>query len=509
MSDGQIDNLPYQRSLKRRSARGDAPERTSRAGDGPSLTERIDRASAAYERAAKPFIVQFFIFLLILPVSFALGPIRLTFPRLFLLVMFVPLIVRWLMGRYGGIIAADLLLVAHAAWHFLIISFHHGVTKASEFSTVAAVELLGAYFLARVYIRDRTSFLFFAKCAFWTLVVLLPFAMIESLTRQMLISNIIGAIPGLTAFENVGYEPRMGLYRAQVTFEHPILFGVFCSSLFSVAWFALSRPDASLFARGMRAFFPFLGTFFSLSSGALVSILVQGILIGWDFVTKTLKKRWNILALIFLAMYVTIDLLSNRSPAQIFISFGTFNSATAWNRILIWEYGSAEVIRNPIFGLGLKDWQRPHWMVASTDNYWLLVAMRFGLPGFALMASAFFLAMRGVAKMDFGNRPELLACQKAYMTSVFGTFIAMCTVHMWGGTFLFVVFMLASGIWMFTQPEDVGPRRRGAAARGDDGDDAREASSERSTSRRRGAQENRSRSRQHGAATRRRGPADN
>ena len=252
-----------------------------------------------------------------------------------------------------------------------------------------------------------------------------------------------------------------------------------CSALFGTSWFTLAKTDAGIFARGMRTIVPFLGTVFSLSSGALVAIMVQLMLIGWDFLTKTVNKRWNILALIFLALYVGLDVLSNRSPAQIFISFATFSSSTGFNRLLIWEYGSAEVIRHPIFGLGLKDWIRAPWMAASTDNYWLLVAMRFGLPGFILMAAAFFMAMRGVAKMDFSDRPELQACQKGYLITLIGVFIAMGTVHMWGGTYLFVVFFLASGIWMFTMDESTGPRRGGGATREADTSDKRSAAPER------------------------------
>ena len=36
-----------------------------------------------------------------------------------------------------------------------------------------------------------------------------------------------------------------------------------------------------------------------------------------------------------------------------------FNPQTADGRLVILEYGSAEIARHPVFGIGLNDWVRP------------------------------------------------------------------------------------------------------------------------------------------------------
>ena len=51
------------------------------------------------------------------------------------------------------------------------------------------------------------------------------------------------------------------------------------------------------------------------------------------------------------------------------MTYFTFSTTSAYNRIIIFEYGSAEVMRNPIFGIGLGDWIRPVWMSDSMDNF--------------------------------------------------------------------------------------------------------------------------------------------
>src|SRR3954466_10503300 len=57
----------------------------------------------------------------------------------------------------------------------------------------------------------------------------------------------------------------------------------------------------------------------------------------------------------------------------------------------IWEYGSASVLNNPLFGVGFGDWARASWMTSSADMFWLVNAMRHGLPAGLLIMSAFLL----------------------------------------------------------------------------------------------------------------------
>ncbi len=118
-----------------------------------------------------------------------------------------------------------------------------------------------------------------------------------------------------------------------------------------------------------------LGSFVSLSAGAWLMLGMQMALAGWDRVTRGLPGRWAILGMMFVAVLVVVSMLSNRSPIKVFISYASFSAQSSYNRILIWEYGTAEVARHPIFGLGLGDWIRAPWMSASMDNFWLVVAV--------------------------------------------------------------------------------------------------------------------------------------
>ena len=113
---------------------------------------------------------------------------------------------------------------------------------------------------------------------------------------------------------------RMGLFRAQAVFEHPILWGVFCSLAIANAFYICREKFVRSvvltgFATGM--------TFTSLSSGPLLAAAIQLGIIGWGWITR--NAWWVLIGLVVLG-YVVIDLLSNRSPVQVLITYLTFNS---------------------------------------------------------------------------------------------------------------------------------------------------------------------------------------
>ena len=116
--------------------------------------------------------------------------------------------------------------------------------------------------------------------------------------------------------------------------------------------------------------------FLSLSAGPFVGLACQAVIIGWDRITKGINLRWTAIAAIFSLMWFAVSLASNRSPVKVFISYLTFSPQSAYNRILIWDYGTAEVGRHPLFGIGFGDWIRPVWMSDSMDNFWLVTAVR-------------------------------------------------------------------------------------------------------------------------------------
>jgi hypothetical protein len=387
-------------------------------------------------------VAQAFVLSLMIPFYIPLGPVLLMPHRAILLLVFVPFFLRlFVLRRAGPVLAADWLLLGGTLWCVPAFFVNHPAGFALEAAGIRMIEFFGAYLLARVAIRSAADFIRVIRVFFFCVLVLLPFAALESLTGRPVMLDLL---PGTSVREiDTGY--RLGLRRAQTIFAHPILYGVFVSTAFGLFWYAL-RP------RWLR--FPampvvVLATFFSLSAGALLSILVQAVFIGWETIMNVLRRRWMIFAGLSAAAYLTIDLLSNRTPFHVLVDYATFNSGAAYNRILIWRHGTDNVFANPVFGIGFNDWARPAWMGPSVDNFWLLLTMQAGLPAIAMILLALAAILRRVGGAALSDPDDRMA-RTGYLVAFGGLFIAGGTVHYWNAMMAFVMFVYGSGLWACT-----------------------------------------------------------
>ena len=394
-----------------------------------------------------PILAALFYVALIMPPEFSVtvGGLRLTPYRVLLLLSTVPLLMRVLQDARHPLHAVDMLVIAHVIWVILALTVYGGVGIGLETGGIYAVESLGAYLVGRVAISSAEQHRAILRFMFGVLAVMLLITLPESLTGTHVIRETARAVmggPGLPVI-----EPRLGLDRAFGSFDHPILYGVFAASTFAATYYVLNREWLRLkavYMMGMVA----ASTFLSLSAGPFVGLACQFVVIGWDRLTKGIALRWWALFSIFMLMWFAVSLGSNRSPVKVFISYLTFSPESAYNRILIWEYGSAEVGRHPLFGIGLGDWIRAPWMSDSMDNFWLLTAVRYGLPAlFFLVAAIAILAVRQWRAN--GHDAELNRHRMAWITIIVGLAVSGITVHFWNALFAYFFFLIGTGAYMF------------------------------------------------------------
>lgn len=399
-----------------------------------------------------------FVIGLVLPIeaSVFVGPMRLSPYRIVLLVALLPCLFRFLSGGAGKLIVTDVLIILHALWAMAALMATHGLGRVWEPAGIYVIEILVPYFLARSYISSAADFEAFARFALVIIIMLVPVAAYESFT-----GNFLRNPPSFP-------EGRLGLQRAWGPFEHPILLGVFCASMLGITFFAL-RGRISDFGRLVRCGAIGAATFFSLSAGPLTTFVVQVGLIAWNRLMRRVRHRWYLLAGCYAAAWAIVDLLSNRTPVHVFITYFTFNVHNAYNRILIWEYGTAEIARHPFFGIGLSDWARPEWMSNSMDNFWLVEAVRYGLPALILLASAIILLCVRIGRRR-GLDPRAANCRTGWMVTIVGLILAGATVHYWNAIFCLFFFLLGSGVWLLHGPVAATaatgkPRRYGRTAK--------------------------------------------
>lgn len=399
---------------------------------------------------------------------------HLTSTRVVLLVALVPAILKWAGGKAGGIHIPDVAVLLFIAWCGVATMQIHGLRYAIESAGMLLIETAGAYFLARSYIRTEQDFYAMCRALFWVVACLLPFAFLEAVSRSPVLLNLFSSI--MPTYEIVGSELRWGMRRAQTVFPHPILFGVFCGIAFAPTVLVLGH-GRSLTERWSKAAVVIGAAFFSLSSGPLTALALQVALVGWNWLLRSFAGRWKLLWAILGSMYLFLSVFSRQSPAQHLINLVAFDKGSAWQRLLIWQYGTESIAAHPLFGVGFGDWARMEGQTSSVDMFWIISSLRHGILagvflGVAYLGATIMVGFRG------GLSQSQIQCRTAYLICMVGFFVAGWTVDFWAEVYTAFLFMLGSGLWLL----DAGPGPAGgepAEARGDQGSRAGRAAVQR------------------------------
>lgn len=427
-----------------------APGARDDARSGPRDGARGGKAAPARDDTALigrlPLPAALYLVTVMLPVMFNVGPLAMSLQRAYLLAMTLPLIFQLLAGRGGLLIWTDFLFFAYIGWMSVAIAVNNPA-MVIENTGAAAIEFLGGYLVGRLYIRSRADFIALCRWLGVLVALTLPLALVESQTGDAVLFNLINPLPLVNSYSNFFMDPRMGLERAQVFLPHPIHYGLFCSTAFALTLVALKGviPDGRRRLLGMSVG---LGVFLSLSSGALVPMILQIGLILWLAVFRKLTRPWLVLTILTALAYAIVEVLSNRSALMVFFSYAAFSNHNAYWRAQIFDWGMFNVWANPVFGLGFNDWVRPSYMTSgSMDNFWLVQAVRYGIPGFLLIAVGYGIGLLRVGMRDFTADPVLAQLRRAWIYTFIGLTLTLCTVHVWGVMYSFTFFMFGAGMW--------------------------------------------------------------
>lgn len=396
-----------------------------------------------------PWVLRLFILSLVIPFFFQLGPIQMSASRFLLTLWVIPGLILWMQGRAGRIRVADLALLGLCLWVTISYFALHDPSLAIEPSGIYFIETMGAYLMARCYIRNADDFYAVVRMLFWIIMLLMPFALYETVTAH----NILLELANRVTFSgwNVWKEPRWGLDRVQSVFQHPIHFGVFCGGPIALTYYVLGYGK-SFVRRWFQTILVTATGALALSSGPLTAVVAQLALINWDRLLRKIRQRWIILSSAVLSMVVAIEIAANRSTPAIFISLFAFNTSTAFSRILIWHFGTTSVQMNPLFGVGLGEWFRPEWKSSSLDMFWLHPAVTNGLPAAIFMQLAFFgLFLPIVFKSRLNDRSSCF--RTGYLICMVGFYLGGWTVHYWKVIYIFFLFLLGAGAWLLDDDE--------------------------------------------------------
>ena len=461
-TDGMVKQLrPVRVSALPEPPEGLAGDLDARPGEG--VDGRATQSSDLVEATAPGLLLLVIAFLLI-PGTFQVAGSVLSPYRVLLLGMFPFLVRRWVKDTGGRPATVDLLMLAGCLWLGLALLANHGLGSIPR-ATIMVVEMFGGYLVGRTLIRNRIdhkNYFHFLTLAF---LALMPFVVLEALTLINIPAKIAGfvlTIPPRTTW--LGY--RLGIHRAEGTFEHPILLGMVASM--GVANVAYIWRDRLI--QGVPRTMLFVGTvFLTVSTGPLLSVAIQLSLIAWDRVLGFLRLRWLLLGYLALFSLLLLRIGQEFQIREFIVDHLSMSPDSAQGRLVNFDYGMMEVRRHPFFGIGLGDWTRPWWRANefTFDNFWLGFAMRYGVPtfGFLILAMGFGFARIAMQKT---LTPEEADYRRGYLMTLLGITLVLGTVYIWNATFVFVMIYIGAGGWFYLQPREaddreVAARRRRAA----------------------------------------------
>jgi hypothetical protein len=416
-------------------ARPDFTEQTSHPAPGPSWN-------------TPHWTVIFFLVGLVTPWIISLGPLNLSVYRLVLLAVLLPCLVSWLSGSLRGIRFPDVALFFYCIWAGYALFAAHEGSAALQTSGILFIETMGAYLLARRFIRSAADFRGMVLAVTMVVLGLLPFALYEWVTGDKPILSALSAI--FPTVEITTLTPRWGFWRVQGPFSHSIEFGLFCTSILSLTHLAWGQ-SCSFTTRWILSGAVTGTAFLSMSSAPITCLLFQIALIGYNNLLGQYKSRWTILWSVFVLGLVFAQLGTSQGAIKFFISNFTFDPQTGWYRVAIWDFGSASVVNHPLLGIGLADWERPRWMASdSVDNFWLLTAMRYGIPAAILLLASCIWMMVAVGRATSGDK-TIETCRLAYLICMTTFMFVGATIHFSHAVYAWFMFVLGSGAWLFTE----------------------------------------------------------
>ena len=380
---------------------------------------------------------------LLIPGNFFIVGAQLSPNRVLLLGLLPFMAWRWFRGDVGRPNAVDVCVLLCALWAGLSLVVNHGLGALPR-SVITITETFGAYLFGRLFVRNAADYRRFFVLLTIGFAVLLPFAVVEMLTGQDVLRRIFGLIFNIPEPERIP-RARLGLTRARTIFEHPILFGLVASM--GVANMLYIYRDSFRRSMQLTAFFVFV-VFSSISSGPMLSVLVQLALTAWDRLLWFMRFKWLVLGFLGIMAMLLLQIASQFHILDFIIDNLMFNPETAPGRIINFEYGMAEVYRHPVFGIGLGDWVRPWDRPATFDNYWINYWMRFGTPSFALLVLALVISASRIVMQTTLTRREA-SYRTGYLFTLTGLTITLATVHIWSATQVFVFIYFGMGSWFY------------------------------------------------------------
>ncbi|TNE43182.1 MAG: O-antigen ligase domain-containing protein [Sphingomonadales bacterium] len=389
----------------------------------------------------------------ILPREFALNLAGATlFPYRLALLAIVPFLLQRAVTAPVRLHWLDGVVVLVSVWIPVSLLVHEPAGRALESGLALSLDLSLAYALGRLSIRNSHDFRALFRAFLPGLAVVAFTLFTESMLQQQILRPFVAELAGLPPPE-LHEQVRLGLFRAAGPFPHPILGGVFLASLLPIAWMAIEKGWVRVLALLVS-----FSMIFTVSSAALLAFGLCIGLIAMEYAYRATRLPvWTIALIGALTVTALIALSSENGLLSFAARRFSLSPLTGQWRVLIWEFAGAEAIRNPLFGIGLRDWARPFWMFTdSIDAHFLLWSVRFGLvAGVGALIMTLGSALRLLWNARF-QHPHARSLSIAISFSLLSLVVSGFTVSFWEGIGAWIILLSGIAVTLGTRPVPAG-----------------------------------------------------
>jgi O-Antigen ligase len=431
------------------------------------LQRRPTRSAATRSLSGDELCLKLLVATLFLPegLSFFIGDFRLSLTRVLIIIFSITAVFRRVITPGLIFVPSDVMAPAAAVWMMLAGTVTGGLIGLKG-AGIDAIEFAGSYYVFRHLLGPIDSSVRVISFACKVMILVVGIALLDPLTGKLFTYEFVKEFTG---YVKQSYEEaialhqvtvyRNGVIRAMGPLEHSIMFGTVC------VWFgtlAFITFPSRLFGWSIAGV-ALIGVWFSQARGPLLGYIVAFALAIFYVATKQFAARWKVIGL--LAFLATAFIFSySRSPIATLMRLFWLDPETGWYRQAIWDTALPLVIRSPIFGTGSSwDWQAHGILVSSSvDAFWLMAAMRFGIPGSVLI----FLTMVGAFWLGPLDKSRHLSHEEMRLSLALGILVATAvflgfTVHFWGTCWI----LLGAFPGMRANLAEAAVLRRGASLR--------------------------------------------
>ena len=335
------------------------------------ITRRIESSSLIIQRVnLLPALLALAGIILPLELQISVAEAKFTPGRISIILLLFPAL--FVLCRKGRrVLLSDFFACATTAWLMIAALNVEGVKALFSASGSEALEFFGGYLVARAYFYGLPALDTFVRVLKMFAIIAIILAMADSISGRLIVHDTVASILHVSTIA-AGYREKM--VRAASTFDHAILFGVFCALTAAI----LIHWEKGPMQRSLSVSICFLGCVLSFSSAAIMTVFIVLATYTYDQMLGRFSWRWNVFWLVLGTFLLSLFVVSN-DPLSWILRHFTLDPQTGFYRIWIWNSALVYIPQSPMVGYG-------HELIgnaildASVDSIWLVYSLRFGVP---------------------------------------------------------------------------------------------------------------------------------